>query len=138
MLIKLIDNKNILILVKKCVFCAKHEIISTMLLREEVKSPLPTSYFNLLRKKVMDKVILYRLGFGNRKDYVTINRRIGFSNQNYVFRYMGNSSSYQRMIIIDKKILFFGVEDLFFQSTHKPIIKAFSDYFFTYFRKGKL
>lgn len=136
MLFEQIDKKDILTIVKKNVSMAKKEILATMLLREELSSPLPPAYFNLLKKKVNEGVFLKRLGFGRKEDYNNIKSKHNSKN-NYKFRYNTQESKYQRLIIIDRKKLFFGNSGMFFQSTYKPLIKVFLDYFFEYFRKGK-
>ena len=117
---------------------ARKEILATMLLYEEIQSPLPASYFQLFEKKRKEGVVIKRLGFGKKQDCDTLKERIGTVKENYSFRYYTHTDKYQRLILIDRKILFFGVAKHFFQSTYKPMIELFLQYFLKYFKKGKL
>lgn len=137
MLFKLVDKKDILRKVRESIKQARREIIATMLLREEMTNPLPTSYFNLLKKKVEDGVTFKRLGFGRKEDYNKIRQRVHINRNNYTFRYISQVSKYQRLIIIDRKELYFGANGLFFQSIYSPLIKVFLNYFLKYFKKRK-
>lgn len=137
-MLKSIDKKEIVKLVTKHIKDAHLEIMATMLLREEILNPLPSYYHALLKKKIEQGVQLKRLGFGIKKDYVTIKRRIGLVNKNYIFRYSKDSSLYQRMMIIDRSKLFFGVENSFYFSIYKPLIMVFLQYFDSLFKKGKI
>lgn len=138
MIFELINNKKILKEVSKSASLARKEILATMLLKDELNNPLPASYFSLLRKKVNERIILKRLGFGRKEDYNKIRAKHKFSNNNYKFRYLTEESKYQRLIIIDKEKLFFGVSGLFFTSQYRPLIKVFVDYFYLNFKKGKV
>lgn len=137
MLFQIIQKKEILRQVKKTVSLARREILATMLLREEIVNPLPVSYFNLLNKKVGKGVMLKRLGFGRKEDYNNIKSKHNFRN-NYNFRYNTEESEYQRLIIIDRKKLFFGKNNVFFKSEYKPLIKVFLNYFLDYFKKARM
>lgn len=138
MLFKQIDKKDILRIIKENISKAKKEIFATMLLKEELKTPLPASYFNLLRKKINDRVFFKRLGFGRKEDYNKIKERNKLKNNNYEFRYIIQEHKYQRLIIIDEEKLFFGIDGLYFTSKHKPFVKVFIKYFSYNFKKGKL
>lgn len=138
MLFKKVDKEKILNLVEKSVGQAKSEIVVTMLLCEEINHPLPSVYFNLLKKKVEDGITLKRLGFGRKEDYNKIKQKIGIKRKNYIFKYISGESQYQRLLIIDRKKLYFGINGLFFQGNYRPLIGVFLDYFNQYFRKGKI
>lgn len=137
MLIKQIDKKDILSQVTKAVKSAKEEVVATMLLSEERISPLPHVYHELLKEKLVNGVKIKRLGFGTRGDYTIINNRLVMDSKNYHFRYVSSISEYQRLLVIDKKIFFFGLDELFFQSSYPPLIKAFLEFFDDSFKKGK-
>lgn len=137
MIFKIISKKEILREVRRSVSLAKKEILATMLLREELRNPLPISYFNLLKKKVNEGVFLKRLGFGKKEDYNKIKEKNKLESNNYEFRYIIQESEYQRLIIIDKEMIFFGIDGLYFTSIHNPLIKVFSNYFDHNFEKGK-
>lgn len=138
MLLIKINKKDVLREVDKSVSKAKSEIVATMLLREEINHPLPVSYFDLLKKKVEDGIILKRLGFGRKEDYNKIKQKIGIKRKNYIFKYISGESQYQRLLIIDRKKLYFGIDGLFFQGNYRPLIGVFLDYFNQYFSKGKI
>jgi hypothetical protein len=138
MLLTVINKKDILKEVKRSISQVKKEIIATMLLSEEIKKPLPISYFNLINKKVKEGIVFKRLGFGKKEDYNMIKQKLVIKESNYIFKYNFKESRYQRLIIIDRKTLFFGAERLFFKSIHKPLIDVFLRYFYINFKKGKI
>ena len=138
MLFEQIDKKDILRIVRRNVSKAKKEILATMLLAEELSNPLPASYFSLLKERVSEGVFLKRLGFGTKEEYNKARNRISINEKNYIFRLTAKKINYQRFIIIDREKIFFGKGNVFFSSEHKPLIKVFSDYFFYYFRRGKI
>lgn len=128
MIITSIPSGKIVSNVMKAVKNAEKEILTTMLLSEELKNPLPETYHRLLVKKTNLGVRIERLGFGSKEAYNQINSLHVFS-QNYNMKHIRNEKRYQRMIIIDKKILFFNIEGNFFTSTYEPLVKAFVTYF---------
>jgi len=136
-MIKSINKKKIVGSVRKEVKKAKKEIIATMLLSEEIKNPLPKSYHKLLQKKVQQGILVKRLGFGTKEEYNQINFMYKFNSKNYIFKYETGINYYQRLIIIDGKLLFFGIDDMFFQSSYRGLIKAFLSYFSSVFKKGR-
>jgi len=136
-MIESINKKNIVRCVGKEVKKAKKEIFATMLLSEEIKNPLPNSYHALLQKKVQQGVLVKRLGFGTKEEYNQISFMYKFNSKNYIFKYETDINYYQRLIIIDGKLLFFGVENMFFQSSYKQLIEAFLSYFSSVFKKGR-
>ena len=138
MLLTVIDKRHILIEVKKSISQAKKEIIATMLLSEEIKKPLPKSYFNLINNKVKQDIVFKRLGFGKEEDYNKIRQKLFIRESNYIFKYNSKESRYQRLIIIDRQTLFFGADKLFFKCIHKPLIDIFLRYFYINFKKGKI
>lgn len=137
-MIQLVDKKNIVQLVTKEVGKAKKEILATMLLSEEIVLPLPSSYHALLRRKVKNGISLKRLGFGTKGDYNAIREKYVIDSKRYTFRYTKSVKDYQRLIIVDGSSLFFGVNGLFFQSTYRPLVTVFSQYFLQFFKEGKL
>ena len=138
MFFQIIQKEDIIGQVKKNISLARREILTTMLLKDEIVNPLPASYFNLLYSKIKKGAILKRLGFGRKEDYNKIREKHKFNSVNYKFRYITNELKYQRLILVDRKKLFFGINDLYFVSKHKPLIKIFVDYFDRSFRKGKI
>lgn len=136
-MINILNKDEVVNVVKKKVGKAKKEILATMLLSEEILSPLPDSYHALLVERVNSGVVLKRIGFGTKKDYTIIKSKYLIESNRYKFKYITNIKKYQRMIIIDKQNLFFGVNGTFFHSAYKPLVIAFRKYFKDYFMKGK-
>lgn len=137
-MIKTVDKKDILRLVTKEVKRSRKEILAAMLLREERQNPLPGSYHALLKNKLKDGVKIKRLGFGSRVDYTVVNNKLAMKVNHYQFKYLSRNSAYQRLLIIDRKILFFGVDGMFFQSSYKPLVEVFYKYFNLHFKKGRV
>lgn len=100
-----VDSGNIVSLVKETVGRAKTEILATMHLDQEITSPLPTVYHQLLERKMSEGVILRRLGFGTRKDFEQVEGLYASNSDNYDFRLHEDVDAYQRMIIVDKEQL---------------------------------
>ena len=138
MLFEQVDKNNILKVVRKNLNKAKKEILVTMLIAEELDNPLPLSYFTLLKKKVNEGVFLRRLGFGRKEDYNKIKEKNKLESNNYEFRYIVKEFEYQRLIIIDGKKLFLGIDGLYFTSTCEPFVEVFLKYFNYNFKKGKI
>lgn len=138
MLFQEVNKKDILKIVQKELGKGKKEILATMLLSKEFSSPLPASYHDLMKKKISEGVVIKRLGFGKRGEYTKIKKILAMISKNYQFRYSSQVDKYQRLLIIDRKILFFGIHGLFFQSTYKPLVQAFLQYFEGLFKKGNI
>lgn len=128
MVIKRVAEKNIIEDVKSQIATAKKEIAVTMLLREEIEKPLPKSYQKLLKKKIAEGISLIRLGFGSKEEYNQIREKYSYGN-NYSFRLIQEDKKYQRMIIIDDRIVFFKIGVGFFKSRNKLVVKAFKNLF---------
>lgn len=138
MLITQIKKGDVVNSVMENVRHAKKEVLATMLLSEEIISPLPILYHRLLIQKINNGIVLKRLGFGRKEDYNTIKDKIGITSEQYIFRYSAHVEEYQRLLIVDRKIIFFGVGQGFYSSVYAPIIKAFLNYFLDQFERGKL
>lgn len=115
---------------------AKKEILATMLLAEELKQPLPASYFAILNGKIKQGVNIKRLGFGTQEAYNQIEKKINIVDKQYLFRYKTDTVLYQRMILIDRTYLFTKIGEQFIFSKDKYIIKGFLEYFNKQFKKG--
>jgi hypothetical protein len=133
MILSQISQEKIVEIVMKEVSKAQNEILTTMLLSEEKMNPLSAQYHTLLQRKVKKGIQLKRLGFGSVRDYKEQLDKYTFTGF-YDFRYHDMISAYQRMILIDEKVLFFGINNLFFTTENKDIIKGFKDYFVTHFQ----
>lgn len=127
-MITLVPKQKIVSEVISSVKSARKEILATMLLSEELENPLPQAYHKLLLHKTEHGIKLERLGFGTKEEYNQINSLYKYS-KNYDIALNNNVKLYQRMIIIDEKILFFGVEGIFFRSEHESLTKVFANYF---------
>lgn len=136
MFIQTVPKEEIVTLVTQAVKNAKQEILVTMLMSEEIAQPLPKSYRNLLKEKVKKGIVLQRLGFGSEEEYNSVKTLYPIVSGKYTFRYLKNISEYQRLIVIDKKQLVFGVDGIFMRSEYQPLILVFIDYFFKHFRKA--
>lgn len=123
-LIKRVAKNKIVEEVTASILMAEREIFATMLLSEEIRDPLPKSYHELLIKRTKEGIVLKRLGFGTKEEYNQIKKRYTFK-KNYNFSVCTNVKKYQRMIVVDKKTLYFGSNGVFFKSTHGPLVEVF-------------
>ena len=120
---------------------AGQEIVATMDLNEELEKPLSVEYFSLLRKKMQEGVVVKRLAFGTKANFEIFNNRNDTGGKNYTC-VLAKSKNYKRMILIDRKYLFFAKETKtgrnFFFTTEKKRVEQFFDYFSCEFQKGEL
>lgn len=107
---------------------ARQEITMTMLLSEELVSPLPRTYHDLILQKLLEGVEIRRIGFGNEQDFNQVVNRLQVESPNFRFDQISDISLYQRMILIDKSKLFFSLEDGFYRSNDPSLIDIFSRY----------
>lgn len=135
MLIIPVNKNKIIKEVRNEIADARKEIFATMLMSDELGKPLPESYHRLLQKKTEEGIYLNRLGFGTKEEYNQINKNYTFT-KNYKLVCVSDLKEYQRLIIIDREIVFFAIENRFFKSTYSPIIRAFLDYFESKFKEG--
>lgn len=138
MFFKIVSKKNIVKDVMHEIGTAQKEIIATMLLSEEIGQPLPKTYHSLLKKKLDEGVMIKRLGFGTREDYNTIKHKYNYQSKQYSFRYRIKLSDYQRLLIIDKKRIFFKVGTIFLESSNRSIVAVFITFFKKQYKKGKI
>lgn len=129
---KEIDKSDILQKAMSIIGLAKHEILATMDLAEEVKKPLPLEYFSLLRRKIETGVKVTRLAFGSIADFRIFSQKHNITDENYEC-ILVKSRNYKRMLLIDGKKLLFAVDDdgkrRFFYSTDPERIKEYFQYF---------
>ena len=134
-MIKSIDRKKIVECVRKEVKSKQRNYRNDVTLRRDRKS-LTKIISHALAEESTARDFSKRLGFGTKEEYNQINFMYKF-NSNYIFRYEADINYYQRLIIIDGKLLFFGVDDMFFQSSYKQLIEAFLSYFSSVSKKGR-
>ncbi len=132
-LIEEVNANHILEHARSMVQNATKEILATMDLRAEVEKPLPQSYFILLLSRVLAGVTVTRLGFGEKKDFLILLKKLGYSHVNYNFIF-ANNLSYKRLLLVDNHKLIFAVDkngsDRFFYTTNKQILQKYRAYFF--------
>lgn len=110
---------------------ARKIIRATMLLSEEVGQPIPSDYYNLLKKKMDEGVSVVRLGFGSKKDFDKINLLPSSKGVNFIR--IENIQLYQRMLIQDETELIFAIDAgdkrFVFFSDFPMFVQAFIFYF---------
>lgn len=129
--LEVVDPAQILSRVTETVALSGKEILTTILLADELATRLPFSYHQLLKAKANDGVQITRIGFGSEEDALKFDYIYTLGSSNYFFVSNPNVGQYQRMIIIDRKNLFFRVGDTFVHSNHRPLVEAFRERFFT-------
>lgn len=111
---------------------AKKEILATLEVTEEIRSPLPKSYFLLLSKKKKEGLKINRVVFGSKKVYYTYLKdhklkKIPFNGKHTV------SKNYKRMIMIDGAKLFFSRKisgkNKFYFTVNPIIVQDYKRYF---------
>lgn len=132
-----VEKKDVVRIVMSVVGEAKKEVFATMLLSEEILNPLPKAYHELLQVKLSEGVHIKRLGFGTEDEYRKVQSLYPMQEKEYTFRFSPNVIQYQRLILIDGKVLFTKIGNTFFICTEKSIIEGFEHYFLKLFQKGE-
>ena len=108
---------------------AENSIVMTMDMAEELGSPLPVAYHELLGTRLREGVQITRVGFGTPQDAEQIAQTRTFDSPYFTFLQNDNATDYQRMILVDGNTLFFRYNGVFYRSTDGDIIEHFKQYF---------
>jgi len=131
---KIIINTNAVSNAMRLIKSAHQEIIATMDMGEEIRSPLPKRYHDLLLRKAKEGMTVKRFGFGSSMMYVKLAKKyVGIK-----FFYGGRVSSYQRMLIVDQKRAMFGVGGLIFYTDFPPLVDSLVKYIIIIYNKEDL
>lgn len=127
-----VDPIHIVETVMSAINSAKHEVIATMDVGEELQHPLPDAYYRLLAKRAESGIRIIRIGFGAKEELHAFEQLGSHPEKNYRFIPITNGT-YQRMILVDQQLLFFANESLqdgrhFFQSTDRSTIERYQEY----------
>ena len=132
-----VDSTHIVALAMSLVRTARHEILATMNLVEELSSPLPREYFFLLQEKIQQGIILKRLAFGNPEEFERFQKQ-QWTHERYQLR-RATTMNYKRMLLIDQTTLLFALSSggirKFYYSTALEDCTTFHAYFFTEWEK---
>lgn len=104
----------------KLILRAKSTIYMTMDLRGEVDHPLPKTYHETLFHLSKKGICIYRRAYGTK----TLFKKMGKSFAGVKMSYGGPMNHYQRMLIIDKKMGMFALNDCIFFTSFEPLIKS--------------
>ena len=133
--VKRIPAKKVKSLAKKMVKRADKSLLVTMLMAEELKSPLPKSYHDLILKKTRkDHVLVNRIGFGKESEFKKLSKIFDYKSKLFNFFYLKNIKLYQRMLIRDKKEAIFALnlnknKKVYFYSNYQPLVESLVAYF---------
>lgn len=136
--IDLVKEKEIVNKANTLINSARTEVIATMLLEEEIAKPLPRIYCLLIEQKLRKGVIVKRLGFGKKRDFHRIVKKSPKKYDNFTFKHISETKSYQRMLIIDKKRALLGLSGNFYYTGFQPLVVALVKYFEIHYNKGKI
>ncbi len=125
----IIPREEIQYFVMESIRNSEMQILATMDLKEELQKPLSKEYHELVRQKLNNGVKFYKLGFGSKDDFEAMKLRLDISLPNYVFLHSLDVEKYRRMILVDKKHLFFGQGLVFCTTTNTELIASFTTYF---------
>ena len=104
-----IASSDIVSVAMRLVGSAQHTIEATMDISEEIKRPLPGSYFGLLKSKMDEGVMVVRVGFGSQKDFLYVQAKMPIHAQ-YVCKHFLDIKKYKRMLLIDSSFLLYALE----------------------------
>ncbi len=113
---------------------AQEEIIAIMDVDEEIKSPLPKKYHDLIKQKVKEGVRVIRYGFGSKTAF----NMLAGKYPEVVFHYCKNKKEYQRMLVVDKKKAMFAVGDTKIYSENHELIIGLLKYIKIIYNRRKI
>lgn len=134
-LAKRISAKEVKFLAKNLVKRANKSLFVTMLMTEELKSPLSKSYHDLVLRKVKkDRVLVRRIGFGSQIEFKKLSKIFNYRSRLFKFCYLSDVKLYQRMLIRDKKEAIFAFKlgqarRIYFHTSYQPLVEALVAYF---------
>lgn len=99
-------------------------IYMTMDMQEEIDSPLPKTYHDLIEQKAKRGIQIHRYMYGKK----TIFNKMMKLYKGVKIYYGGTLNNYQRMLIIDKRIGMFGLNGSIYITQFDPLIKSLLDY----------
>lgn len=123
---KKINKKNIVEKVISYIAQAQQEILMTMK-SEDNNVALPQKYFNILDQKILSGITVKRLYFGEKREFEKFKKNI--PDKNHYECKLAGDNNYKRMIVIDRKYLFFKRGEDFFSSNDKNKIEKYIKYF---------
>lgn len=103
---------------------AKSTIDMTMDLQGEIDHPLPKTYHETLFHLSKKGISIYRRAYGTK----TLFKKMRKSFAGVKMFYGSSMNHYQRMLIIDKKMGLFVLNDCVFFTTFVPLIKSLLNY----------
>ena len=121
---KVIQNKFVLQSALKLVRSAHKEILATMDMTREIKSPLPVKYHRLIAHKASEGMVIKRLGFGPKRAFTMLVKQ----NAGIRFVYAGEMNAYQRLLIVDRRRGMFGLGETIFYTEFVPLIDSLVKY----------
>jgi hypothetical protein len=126
-----IQVKDILSLACSLVKKAKKELLLTMLIKEELETPLPLFYVRLLQRRVKQGVKIKRLCFGKKEGFGKI-AKLPIS-QGIELINITNQRFYKRMLMRDREEMIFANKKnkkiKFFYSKDSKTVKKYVDFF---------
>jgi len=140
-IINFIPEKSILPTAFRLVEKSKKTLYLTMILKEELKTT-SDEYLALIRRKILEGVLIKRIGFGSQEDYEKGLAQLGVRlSKNFYFKHCPDLRKAQRLLISDKKEMIFAVyidrkRKVVFYTRYKPLIRAFVAYFKEVFRNS--
>ncbi len=99
---------------------AKIEVFMTMDMVEESRQPLPQNYHRLVSLQAASGISVIRYGYGPKIMYKQLAKKFA----DIQFRYGGNLSGYQRMLLVDKRYGLFRVDDRIYYTTVTDLVSA--------------
>jgi len=126
---KVVEEDKILENVLFAASQAQDCIYATMDLAEEKNLPINQKYHDIVKEKLDAGVRVVRIGFGETSDFQIIKSRLGLEQNTYTFKRNPIIEDYQRLLMVDKKFLFFKKGGSFYKTQDPALIIQFLNYF---------
>jgi hypothetical protein len=121
---KPINKKNVVQNAMKLVQNSVKCVHMTMDMQGEIDFPLPKKYHDLIEQKARQGTQIYRFAYGKK----TLFNKMMTLYKGVKMYYGGDMNTYQRMLVIDKKIAMFGLNGNIYVTQFGPLIKSLLDY----------
>lgn len=129
-----LSQKVVLLTAMRLLRSAQKEIVTTMDVDEELRSPLPHAYHRLIARKVGEGIVVKRFGFGSKQSFAKLTKKY----TGIRFIYAGSMRNYQRMLVVDRKKALFALGGIVYMTDFVPLIESLVKYIKIIYNKEDL
>lgn len=121
---RLLPKEAVVLTAMRLLRSAQKDVITTMDVDEEIQSPLPPAYHRLIARKAGEGIVVKRFGFGSKQAFSKLAKHY----PGVQFVYAGANSTYQRLLVIDRKKGLFALRGVVFITDFVPLVASLVKY----------